>query len=91
MNLKASQSAIRFIVRERIEEFRGFGGVRIEDDVIITETGLELMSIVPRQVALNRGTRILTLYCSEADMSSTVVSIFFAYIAYIKGRIKYVF
>ena len=40
----------RFIVRARIEEFRGFGGVRIEDDIIITETGLELMSVVSRQV-----------------------------------------
>ena len=42
----------RFVVRERIEEFRGFGGVRIEDDIIITETGLEMMSIVPRKVLL---------------------------------------
>ena len=39
-----------FLVPERINEFRGTGGVRIEDDIIMTETGAELMSIVPRSV-----------------------------------------
>lgn len=40
----------RFLVPERINELRGFGGVRIEDDVIVRENGAELMSIVPRTV-----------------------------------------
>jgi len=40
----------RFIVADRINEYRGTGGVRIEDDVIVHEDGAELMSIVPRTV-----------------------------------------
>jgi len=40
----------KFIVEDRINEYRGTGGVRIEDDIIITETGYECMSIVPRTV-----------------------------------------
>eukprot|EP00112_Aurelia_sp_Birch-Aquarium-sp1_P008875 Seg199.10 transcript_id=Seg199.10/GoldUCD/mRNA.D3Y31 product="Xaa-Pro dipeptidase" protein_id=Seg199.10/GoldUCD/D3Y31 len=39
-----------FIVREKIEQFRGFGGVRIEDDIIVTDDGMELMTDVPRTV-----------------------------------------
>ena len=38
----------RFIVEDRINAYRGTGGVRIEDDIIINANGAELMSIVPR-------------------------------------------
>lgn len=39
-----------FIVADRLNEYRGQGGVRIEDDIIITETGAELMNQVPRTI-----------------------------------------
>ena len=38
----------KFLVKEELEQYRGFGGVRIEDDIIVTETGVELMTKVPR-------------------------------------------
>ena len=40
----------KFIVKETFERFRKFGGVRIEDDVLITKTGVENFAIVPRTV-----------------------------------------
>jgi len=40
----------KFLVRERIDQFRRFGGVRIEDDIVITATGVELLTDVPRTV-----------------------------------------
>lgn len=40
----------RFLVPERINQYRGFGGVRIEEDVVITQTGTRCMSVVPRTV-----------------------------------------
>ncbi|XP_036343902.1 xaa-Pro dipeptidase [Rhagoletis pomonella] len=40
----------KFIVVEVYERFRKFGGVRIEDDVLITKDGCENFAIVPRTV-----------------------------------------
>jgi len=42
----------KFLVKERINKFldMNFGGVRIEDDLIITKTGAELISHVPKTV-----------------------------------------
>ena len=38
----------KYLNAEKLERFRGFGGVRTEDNVIITETGIENMTILPR-------------------------------------------
>lgn len=41
----------KFLVKENLDRFWTFGGVRIEDDVLITKTGVENFSVVPRTVA----------------------------------------
>lgn len=40
----------QFLVKENLDRFWSFGGVRIEDDVLITKTGVENFSVVPRTV-----------------------------------------
>ena len=46
----ANPTFSQFIVADKVNEYRGFGGVRIEDDIVITKDGCENMSIVPRTV-----------------------------------------
>ncbi len=40
----------QFLNSEKVESLLSFGGVRIEDDIIITENGIENMTNVPKQV-----------------------------------------
>ena len=55
MELKLKQAfenldIVKYLNKEKIEEYREVGGVRIEDDVIITKDGLYNMTIVPRTI-----------------------------------------
>jgi len=40
----------QFLVKEAIDSFAGFGGVRIEDNVIVHKNNCELMTHVPRYI-----------------------------------------
>jgi len=44
----ANPEQAKFLVKERVEQFRGWGGVRLEDVVVVTETGIENYTLTPR-------------------------------------------
>ncbi|WAR13342.1 PEPD-like protein [Mya arenaria] len=46
----ANPDQARFMCREVVDTYRGFGGVRIEDDIAVTEDGMECLTVVPRTV-----------------------------------------
>ncbi|KAK9917777.1 hypothetical protein WJX75_008067 [Coccomyxa subellipsoidea] len=43
-------SSAKFLIRDRIESLLDFGGVRLEDNVVVTADGARSMTVVPRQV-----------------------------------------
>jgi len=46
----SNESTTGFFVADKVNRFRGFGGVRLEDDVLITSDGNENFTICPRTV-----------------------------------------
>lgn len=46
----ANPEQSKFLVREEIDRLRNFGGVRIEDDVVVTATGVINLTKVPRTI-----------------------------------------
>ena len=45
------KTAAQFIDYEKVEEFKGFGGIRIEDDVLVTNNGHRVLGIpIPKTV-----------------------------------------
>lgn len=41
---------MKYLNKERIEEFMHVGGVRLEDDILLTPDGPEILNDVPRTI-----------------------------------------
>lgn len=41
---------LRFLNNDVLQRFRGFGGVRLEDVVVVTETGVANLTTCPRTI-----------------------------------------
>lgn len=49
---KAERKHEQFIDYDRLERYRDFGGIRVEDDIVVTETGYRLLGTpVPKTIA----------------------------------------
>jgi Xaa-Pro aminopeptidase len=49
---KAEKKHTEFLNYDKIEQYRDFGGIRIEDDILVTETGCRVLGKpIPKTVA----------------------------------------
>ena len=46
----SNKKQMKFFNVDRLKDFRGFGGVRLEDDVWVTSDGCENLTLCPRAV-----------------------------------------
>jgi len=49
-NLEQNPNLTQYYNKDVLEEYRGFGGVRIEDDVLITDNGFEILTTVVKEI-----------------------------------------
>jgi len=59
-NARQNEQQRKYLNEEVLARFKDFGGVRLEDDVVVTQDGIENWTIVPTEIedieALIRGT-----------------------------------